>query len=225
MKRIAAILMLASMSWQPAFAESPMTTDDAGTLDRGEMKLEAVWRDGSGISGGELLFGVAPSDALEVEIGLADLREGGADARVVGLGLKWVPVQREQGWSTGLRIDYAQSKVTPAGGGPRTTEDLWQARGLATHRFPNRHALHLNLGLAWDGGTVLQDTRWTWGAGYELPIRERLDLTAETFGIEGSGIDWAIGLRRELTRGLRLYGSAGHGESGDRFKLGLVWQF
>ena len=99
----------------PAAAESPMHTDDAGTLAQGTMKLEAVaFRDdktrGVDLGGGA---GVLPGLEMEAALGRAKDRQyvPATTYRGLGFGLKWVPLQSDTGWSAGGRLDWGHTRV------------------------------------------------------------------------------------------------------------------
>lgn len=82
------------LSISSAYAEAPLATDDAGTLDQGGLKIESVVGRDDETRGSELLFGFAPLD--NVEIGFAVARESGRDASAGsrqhgnGFAIKWI---------------------------------------------------------------------------------------------------------------------------------------
>ena len=85
----------------PAFAERPMTVDDAGTLERGGAKLEFGWSRDDAVRGYEGAAGFGPIDDVEVEVGFGRAKDRDADPdakiRAVGAAVKWVPLQSETG--------------------------------------------------------------------------------------------------------------------------------
>ncbi|MBJ2165912.1 hypothetical protein IHV84_18475 [Acidovorax sp. IB03] len=85
----------------PAAAESPMHTDDAGTLAQGTMKLEAVAFRDDKTRGVDLVVGAGVLPGLEMEavLGRAKDRqyEPATTYRGLGFGLKWVPLQSDTG--------------------------------------------------------------------------------------------------------------------------------
>lgn len=112
--RIPAILGLFALlgtTTPPVAAEPPMHVDDAGTLARGGMKVEGKLDRDHKARGGELVFGFAPLDYLEIGLAAARAhdREVTPSTRLDGawVGVKWVPIQAETGWSLGLSLGWA----------------------------------------------------------------------------------------------------------------------
>lgn len=228
---LAAPLLLA-LPLSPAFAEGPMNTDDAGTLDKGGMKVEGVLGRDDKERGGELVFGFSPIENVEVGIAVARSKDHSADPdtdlRGEGISIKWVPYQNDTGWSLGASFGYGRTRVDE-------TPDNFVAKeysitGLASYRLDNGQVLHMNLGAARvkEHGKAqdnASNTLGTWGIGYEFPLIENLQLTVETFGEENSGPDKAIGLRYEIVDGLKAYGAVGRGNDRSFGNLGLAWEF
>jgi len=225
-------LMLASLCASTlcittAHAEGPMHTDDAGTLNKGGMKVEAVWsRDSAAPKTNtiEALFGLSVIENLEFEVGLARDRNDDAKANVVGFGAKWVPIQNETGWSLGARFDYGQARVNESG--DKSTERDYALTGLASYRMENSQILHVNLGLV---RTKDDDTKWenvgTWSLGYEFPLLENLQLTADLFGEENTDPNVQLGLRYEIIDGLKVSGAIGRGNARNFGQVGFAWEF
>lgn len=220
---------LVCLSSAPVAAEGPMATDDAGTLDKGGMKVEGVWSKDDKTKGGELLFGFSPVENLELEIAAARSRDGSADPdtklRGIGFGAKWVPYQNDKGWSLGARFDYGRTRITDFENDERFTEKEYAVTGLASYRLANDQVLHLNLGVLRTKVQGDSDTLGTWGIGYEFPLRDNLQLTVETFGQEHSRPDTAIGLRYEIIEGLKISGAIGQGNDRNFGQVGFAWEF
>lgn len=85
--------------------------------------------------------------------------------------------------------------------------------------------LHLNLGSARTRTPEGSDSVGTWSVGYELPLAENLQLTMETFGAERSRPDKAIGLRCEITEGVKISGAVGRGNDRGFGQVGVAWEF
>lgn len=213
----------------PAVAEGPMNTDDAGTLDKGGMKIEGVLSRDDKERGGELVFGFGPIENVEVGIAVARARDGSADPdtklRGVGFGIKWVPIQNETGWSVGASFNYGRTRVSDYATPERFTEKEYALTGLASYRLENGQVLHLNLGAARVKAQGDSETLGNWSVGYEFPLIENLQLTVETFGEEHSRPDKAIGLRYEIVEGLKAYGAVGRGNDRSFANLGIAWEF
>ncbi len=84
---------------------------------------------------------------------------------------------------------------------------------------------HLNLGGAHLKAQGESDTVGTWAIGYEFPLLENLQLTAETYGAEHVRPDTALGLRYEIFEGFKISGAVGHGNDRSFGKLGFAWEF
>ena len=99
----------------PAAAESPMHTDDAGTLAQGTMKLEAVAFRDDKTRGVDVVVGAGVLPGLEMEAVLGRAKdkqyEPATTYRGLGFGLKWVPLQSDTGWSAGGRLDWGHTRV------------------------------------------------------------------------------------------------------------------
>ncbi len=204
-------------------AEAPMNVDDAGTLDKGGMKVEAVWQKDDRVVGGILVFGFSPVENLELEIGGARDNDMSASPSEkmhgLGVGAKWVPYQNEVGWSLGGRFDYGQTLAEFG------REHVYEFSGLASYRLQNGQVLHLNAGWAHVRLSDEHMTVKTWGVGYELPLTDGLTLTAEVFGEEHSGPDKAIGLRYEIFDGFKVSAAIGQGNDREFGQAGVAWEF
>jgi len=212
-----------------AQAEGPMNVDDAGTLDKGGMKVESVLSKDDKTRGAELLFGFSFLENLEMEVGVARATDHATDpdssARGVGFGAKWVPYQNDTGWSLGARVDYGRTRIHDRETPVRFTERAWSVSGLASYRWEGGRVLHLNLGSARTRAQGDSETLATWGIGYEYPLHDKLQLTLETFGEEHSGPDKAIGLRYEIFDGFKLSGALGRGNERSFGQVGVAWEF
>lgn len=218
-----------ALTLSPVWAEPPMNVDDAGTLDRGGMKVEGAWRKDDRTRGAELVFGFGPLENVEVGLSVARDRDH-ADSPAtrfgtVGVGFKWVPFQNDVGWSFGARLDFGRTRVTDYVTPDRYTEREIALKGLATWRSEAGHAMHLNLGATRVKSQGQSDTLGTLGAGYEHPLAEKLKLTAEIFGQERGRPDKAIGLRYEVAEGFKLSGALGRGNDRSFGQVGFAWEF
>lgn len=227
-----AILAFASatlLTAAPVFAEGPMATDDAGTLDKGGMKIEGVLSRDDKERGSELTLGFGPIENVEIGLAFSRATDRGDDPstklRGTGFGIKWVPIQNDTGWSLGASFGYGRTRVDERATPDKFTEKEYSLAGLATYRLENGQVLHMNL-----GGTRVKsqgdsDSVGTWGIGYEVPLMENLQLTLETYGEEHAGPDKAIGLRYEIVEGLKAYGAVGRGNDRSFGNIGFAWEF
>ena len=218
-----------------ALAEGPMATDDAGTLGVGGMKIEVVLGRDDKTRSAELGLGFGPVES--VELGLVFARESDREPSPstkvsgIGVGVKWIPIQNDTGWSLGMSFGYGKARVNERSTPDRFTEKEYSIAALATYRFENGQILHMNLGstrgkVQADSDTVgASETLGNWGVGYEFPLMEKLKLTVETYGEKHSGPDKAIGLRYEIAEGLKIYGSVGRGNDRSFGQAGFAWEF
>jgi hypothetical protein len=218
-------LMLAA----PANAEPPMHVDDADVLGKGGMKIEGAWLRDDKTRGPELLFGFAPIDALEIGIAVSRASDRAQDpaSRLTGtgIGLKWVPLQNETGWSLGLSFAFDRTRVDERATATKYTTHEAAFFALATYRFAHGQVTHLNLGAK---RSMFPDERVTvgaWGAGYEHPLTEAIKLTAEIFGAEHARPDKAIGLRYTVFEGFKVSGALGRGNGRGFMQAGFAWEF
>lgn len=206
-----------------------MNTDDAGTLDVGGMKLETALSRDDKERGGELVFGFSPIENVEIGLSYARATDRGDDPstklRGTGIGIKWVPIQNDTGWSLGVSFGYGSTRVNERATPDKFTEKEYAITGLATYRLANGQVLHANVGSTRVKAQGASDDVGTWGIGYELPLIESLRLTVEAFGEEHSRSDKAVGLRYEIVDGLKLYGAVGRGNDRSFGNLGVAWEF
>ncbi len=228
-QHFALVAALSCLTALPAHAEPPMNVDDAGTLGKGGLKVEGVLGRDDKERGGELVFGFAPVDDVEIGISVARATDHDPDPssklRGTGIGVKWVPIQNESGWSLGASFGYGHTRVNERSAPDKFTEKEYAFSGLATYRFEPGQVVHLNLGATRVKAQGDSDSVGTWGAGYEHPLAENLKLTAEIFGEEHAGPDKAIGLRYEIFEGFKVSGAVGRGNDRSFGQVGFSWEF
>lgn len=212
-----------------AHAEPPMNVDDAGTLGKGGMKIEGAWSRDDMTRGGELLFGFAPLEDLEIAIGAgrATDRTDDPSARLrgTGIGFKWVPIQNEAGWSLGVSLVLDRTRIHDRANDEHRTERSDALTGLATYRFEDGRKVHVNLGAVRVKAPGEREALGTWGLGYDTVLADRLQLTAEVFGQEKSRPDKALGLRYEVAEGFKISGAIGRGNDRSFGQIGFAWEF
>lgn len=226
-------ILLAVFFIGAARAEPPMHVDDAGTLDKGGLKIESALSRDDKTRGGELIFGFAPIEDVEVGLSVARETDRAGDPatrnRVSGIGFKWVPIQNDNGWSLGASFGWGNTRVHMPSAAPpdleRYTSKEFSWAGLATYRFENSQVFHLNLGSTRTKEISATNDVGTWGLGYEFPLQEKLKLTAEVFGEEQKRPDKALGLRYEVAEGLKVSGAVGRGNNRSFGQVGFSWEF
>jgi hypothetical protein len=204
-----------------------MKVDDAATLDRGGFKLETILGSEGKQRLGEFIFGFGALPNLEVEFAgaLGRDRSQAADLIGGGLGLKWVPVRQELGWSLGARYDYGRLRMEPGGTALPVTENEHSLTALGSFRFSPKVAAHLNLGVRQAKFEGESDSAGTWGLGVDWGFYGSFTLTAETYGLEGERPRSALGLRYALREGLKASAAAGRGQGLSFGQFGLAWEF
>lgn len=206
-----------------------MNTDDAGTLDKGGIKLEGVLSRDDKERGAEMAIGYGPFENVEVAVTFANANDKTDDPstkmRGTGIGIKWVPIQNDAGWSLGASFGYGRTRVDERATPDQFTEKEYAFAALATYRLENGQVLHMNLGTTRTKSQGASDDVGNWSVGYEFPLMERLQLTVETYGEERARPDQAIGLRYELVDGLKAYAAVGHGNDRSFGNLGVAWEF
>jgi hypothetical protein len=231
-KQLALLAALGACVATPVLAEPPMHVDDAGTLDKGGMKVEGVWAKDDQTRGGELVFGFAPVEDLEIGLAVARATDRADDPstrlRGTGISFKWVPIQGkgdEGGWSLGASVGYGHTRVDERVTPVKFTEKESAFSALATYHFASAQVAHLNLGATRYKVPGESETLGTWGVGFEQPLVEHLKLTAEVFGEERSRPDKAIGLRYEVVEGFKISGAVGRGNDRSFGQVGFSWEF
>lgn len=228
-KQLTLLAVLGASIATPALAEPPMNVDDAGTLGKGGMKVEGALSRDDRARGGELVFGFAPIDNLEIGLAVNRATDRADDPstqrRGAGIGIKWVPIQNETGWSLGMSLGYAPTRVDDRATPDRFTEKEYSLAGLASYRFASAQVIHLNLGTTRVKAQGESERVGTWGVGYEHPLAEKLKLTAEIFGEEHARPDKAIGLRYEIFEGFKISGAIGRGNDRGFGQVGFAWEF
>jgi hypothetical protein len=223
---VAAALLAPSASLR---AEAPMQVDDASTLERGRLKIETLVQREGERRAAEAIFGVGAFPSLELELSGATGRDRDFSPRAElsggGLGLKWVPVQQELGWSLGARYDYGRLRIRQDGSSFRATEAEHSISGLASFRFTPALAAHVNLGVQYARAEGESDTVGTWGVGIDWAVTGPIALTAETYGLEGSRSRRALGLRYTIREGLKASAAAGRGQGLSFGQVGVAWEF
>lgn len=205
-------------------AERPMSVDDAGTLTRGDAKLEFGWSKDDETRGFEGAVGYGPIDNVEVEVSFARARDGSvspsASLRALGAAIKWVPLQAETGLSAGLKYEYGNEHAVGD-----SSAHVQSLLGLASWAFAGGPLLHLNVGREWAREEGSGSAANTWGIGFDLPFTEALHGTVESYGAENSSPDRAVGLRYELRDGLKFSGAIGRGNDRSFANVGVAWEF
>ncbi len=164
-----------------------MHTDDAGTLAQGrsEAGSRCVPRrqdPGRGFGGGRRrslqVWRWKPCWAVAKD----KQHEPATTYRGLGFGLKWVPLQSDTGWSAGGRLDWGRTRVRDDATPGRWTEREFALTALATYRLASGQALHLNAGRKVVKAQGTSQSAATWAAGYEWPLAQQLQATAEVYG-------------------------------------------
>lgn len=201
-----------------AFAEAPMITDDAGTLDKGGKKIEG----GFVKSGSERAYGLSggfsPIDNVELSLSLQHARDSSipASGNATGLSAKWIPLKSGI-FSAGVKLDHVRAKS----GGALANETTLTALGTA--RFESGYVLHANIGRTNASGGGGHTNSWALGA--EAPVADKVQLTLDVYSSTGSNTGKQIGARWEVQKGLKLSAALGRYNSANTAFAGFSWEF
>ena len=206
-------------------AESPMVTDDAGTLDAKGAKIEVGLAKSGPSRSAVLAVGYAPVENLEIGLAHEQMRDHSTDpslrGHANGLAVKWVPLHQGP-LSAGLKLELARASDSSENSSTHSTI----VTGLVSYQWEPGYVLHANLGRGWERGAdsgTLASNRWSMGA--ELPIAAHVKLTGDFFGATGEAPGKLIGLRWTLFEGVKLSGGVGRSNSENIANAGVAWEF
>ncbi|WP_217126584.1 hypothetical protein [Hydrogenophilus thiooxidans] len=221
------VVLAAVMAGGGVFAQPPMSVDDAGTMDDGGKKVEAVWRKVGAVRAWEMTAGFSP--AQHWEIGVAWDREKDLESHLQDRGallvVKWVPVQTETGWSVGAFFDLGHRQWRSPATDEKDRYQSMSALGLATYRA-NGHVVHLNAGVARD--TQSDENTVVWGLGYEYELSDTVALLAQYYGEERSSPTRGVGVRWTVADGMKVGVMVDRASGRDRetaVALSWAWEF
>lgn len=223
------LLGLSFLTARPVHAEPPMNVDDASTLGRGGMKIEAAWLRDDMARGPDLAFGYSPLDGLELALN-AGLAHDHADhpstrTRAYGLSAKWVPWTADAGWSAGVSLNLGHARVHDRATPHRHTERNQAIVGLVSYVFEAGHKLHFNLGQERQRAGDRWDAGGLWGLGFEWAFSPGLQLTLESFGTSNGRPDKSLGLRYGVAEGFKISAAVGRGNDRGFGQAGFAWEF
>jgi hypothetical protein len=210
-------------------AESPMQVDDAGTLERGQFKVESILQKAGRRTEltGAIGLGVGRGAELEVSRMLGrDRTDVPRDAvSATAAVVKWVPYASDTGWSFGTRLEFGRlasgSGIDPS----RVVERSGSLLGLASYRFDEHTAAHINLGgarIRTDGARTFSSM---WGIGADVGLFPQAQLTAEWYG-QAEERPWrALGLRYRVLPSLKLSAAAGWGADATLYQVGVSFEY
>jgi hypothetical protein len=195
-----------------------MVTDDAGTLDVGGKKLEGGFFKSGPARTYSLGGGFAPIENVELGLGLQHARDGSvsATANATSLSAKWIPIKSGI-FSAGLKLEHVRAK---SGG---VAENSTTFTGLASARFASGYVVHANIGRTNTSGGG--DHANNWALGFELPVTDKIQLTADAFSSTGSDTGKQLGARWEVQKGLKLSTALGRFNTENTVFAGFSWEF
>jgi hypothetical protein len=222
---LAFAITIAAAFYGPVHAESPMVTDDAGTLDAKGAKIEAGLFKAGASRSGALALAYAPVENLELGLSHARTRDTstspGTHSNTDGLAVKWIPLHQGP-LSAGFKLELARTGQTDAAPSVRSTA----VTGLLSYQASPGYVLHANLGRGWDrsaDSATQASTRWSMGA--ELPVAANVQLTGDFFGATGDTPGKQIGLRWTVKEGIKLFAGVGRSNSETIANAGVAWEF
>ncbi len=199
-----------------AHAEAPMVTDDAGTLDKGGKKIEGGFTKIDKERVVSLGFGISPIENVELGATIAHLRDNSipASGNTTVLSAKWIPYKNGS-LSAGLKLEWARASSQGV------SDTATTLTGLTTWRIEKGPVLHANLGRT---SSANADST-NWALGFELPVAEKVQLTAEAYGSTGNSPGKQIGARWEVQQGLKVSAAVGRNSGQNTFSTGFSWEF
>lgn len=220
------VFLLSATAVSLAHAEGPMFTDDAGTLDPGRQKLEFVWQKDAATRQPSLTWGISPLENIEVGLtaGHSTEKNSTQTSNTQALSVKWVPLQADQGWSAGVRLDWSRETVQDLGQPDVPTYGQGLTL-LGTYRYETGNTWHMNLGRSLNRTGAERTRPNVWALGYEHPLTESWVATAEIHRETDLRPDKALGLRYEIQEGLKLSGAWGRGNDRSFGQIGLAWEY
>jgi hypothetical protein len=213
-----AILMAAAFSSAAVYAEAPMVTDDAGTLDVGGKKIEGGFSKSGSTRAYGLSGGFAPIENVEIGAGLQHVRDSSvpASGNATALSAKWIPIKSGI-FSAGVKLEYVRLKSGGSSGNATTFTALGSAR------FESGYVLHANIGRTNNSGGGGHSNNWAIGG--EAPVADKVQLTADIYSSTGSDTGKQIGVRWEIQKGLKLSAALGRYNSANTAFAGFSWEF
>ena len=213
-------LALATTAW----AEAPMATDDAGTLEKGGTKVEGQWSREGQTRGLGLAVAHSPIEKLEAEISLGRStdRSGSPHVsnRITGLALKWVPISIGK-TTIGVKVDRSTEKPDNANRARSSS-----VRGLYTLRMESGQALHANLGRSSSTDSAGVSTMATvWSLGAEQPVSGAVTLVGDWFGESRNSPGYLLGARWTVREGLKLSAAFGRSQGQSLGRAFATWEF
>jgi len=210
-------------------AESPMKVDDAGSLDRGQFKLESVLQKVGKRTEFSGIVGLGVGGGLELEasrmLGRDRALSPPDELSASGLALKWVPYQSETAWSFGTRLEFGRLASASGIDPSRAIERSGSLLGLVSYRFDEDTVAHVNFG----GSRIRADSSHSfsrvWGVGADLGIFPHTQLTAEWYGQADEGPWRALGLRYRFLPSVKLSAAAGRGADTTLYQVGVSLEY
>lgn len=212
------ILLAAIFSCASVYAEAPMVTDDAGTMDQGGKKVEGSFAKSGPARVYGLSGGFAPMDNVEIGLGLQHARDSSlsTSGNATGLSVKWIPIKSGI-FSAGLKLDHVRAK---SGGAYANATTL---TGLTSARFASGYVLHANVGRTNTSGGAGHVNNWA--VGFEVPVAEKLQLTFDLYSSTNSDNGKQLGARWEAQKGLKLSAAVGRYNTENTVFAGFSWEF
>lgn len=218
------LLLLPTLCPMLAMAARPMITDDARVVDPNSCQLESWAKHNRDSTEYWVLPGCSPRENLELTLGGAVTRQDGESQNSdLMLQAKLLFKQLEtNSYGYGLVVGHAQH--------PRLDNNssmignTYAYIPVSASFFSDKLILHTNLGALHDKENNRTDM--TWGLGSEIPLANKLDLIAETYGDHRSRPYYQAGLRYwlvpERVQIDTTYGNRMHNNSDERWlSIGL----
>jgi hypothetical protein len=189
---VTSLLAAASLSVQ---AGRPLTTDDAGVVEKGHCEIEsflahATERDSPSAKGASFQLGCGVAGNTQVALQLVTARSGGASAR--GLAFNGKTALGEAGAGNALAVGWGLIAAQPDGGTMKYEGAF--INGIFTKAVDDAMKLHANLG--WSRSQTAKQSTTNWGVALERTVAEGFDAMGEVFSNDREKSPWVqVGLR------------------------------
>lgn len=217
-------LLLLGLLPSTAMAARPMITDDARVVDTHSCQLESWVKHNRSSNEYWALPGCSPADNTELTLGGAVTREDKQSQNsdlMLQAKVLLKPLETNS-YGYGLVIGYAQHPKLDSNSS--MIGNTYAYIPASASFFSDKLILHVNLGALHDKEKRRADL--TWGVGSEIPLSDKVELIAETYGDHRSRAFYQAGIRYWVVRDRvqidTTYGNRMQNNSDERwFSIGL----
>jgi hypothetical protein len=210
-----------------AYAASPLTTDDAGVLERGECEFSAYAShanaQGAATRGLQSSLNCGAFGTTQLGIGLAGSQDAAGSTDIVSISAKTRLFSGATD-APSFSVGYGATSARAPGNGWSSAS--YSLNGIATFPLSETATLHANLGLSRDNSTAPSQTLGTWGIAAEYAFSPSLSLLAETYGQQSSAPWVGIGARWQASKSWSIGAElSSQANNATQFTLGATLAF